>query len=679
MVRIKINSVPIDIPHHPYEAQIATMTAIISALHGNTTAVIESPTGTGKSLSILCSTLAWSEYMRRNMPLHPAKKTSTGDVPPSSEEKQESIRIYICSRTHKQLDQLVEQLRKTRYQPRISILASRAQYCINPTLRDVADKNNGCAELVRTGGCIYFNGKDKLSKRIAIYDIEELKKEGKKCSGCPYYASRIMADKSEVIFAPYNYLIDSNIRSNMSINLENSIIIIDEAHNIEDVCRSAGSVELTSRLIEIIQNDILGVIKKGGANIAEVREDLICILGVMRSIKEYAEKNSDFDRKNFDAHIKIKKGKQISQELAAMGLEPNKIMQLKNSIFSVGKNELCKELINASIMHVLEGFINTICMASGSNADSYAYALQKKTLGENKHNIKPEFTLSFWLLDPALVFQPLVKEARAIILLSGTLTPFTGLSSELGHKFAHLIEAPHVTNSEHVFVASLSRGHLGGDLLGTYNISETFVYLDQISKIIMQVYATVTQKGGVLVFVPSYSFLENIKRRLDILKPKNMFCEPKTAQMNEFEKVLNKYKKCISMKQGAVLLCVYRGKASEGVDFKDAHARVVIAVGIPFPSFRDVQVELKREFNDKFKNRGGRVWYETQAYRAVNQALGRCIRHKDDWGAIFLLDSRYKDKRTIDAMPKWVRENHKNYDEFESCETEFKNFINKMK
>lgn len=37
----------------------------------------------------------------------------------------------------------------------------------------------------------------------------------------------------------------------------------------------------------------------------------------------------------------------------------------------------------------------------------------------------------------------------------------------------------------------------------------------------------------------------------------------------------------------------------------------------------------------------GQMWYQQSASRAVNQALGRVIRHKYDWGAIFLLDERY--------------------------------------
>jgi hypothetical protein len=32
--------------------------------------------------------------------------------------------------------------------------------------------------------------------------------------------------------------------------------------------------------------------------------------------------------------------------------------------------------------------------------------------------------------------------------------------------------------------------------------------------------------------------------------------------------------------------------------------------------------------------------YTSQAFRALNQALGRCIRHRNDWGAILMVDDR---------------------------------------
>jgi Rad3-related DNA helicase len=43
---------------------------------------------------------------------------------------------------------------------------------------------------------------------------------------------------------PYNYLIDPKIRENFKINYENSIIILDEAHNVEKVSEDVASFEI---------------------------------------------------------------------------------------------------------------------------------------------------------------------------------------------------------------------------------------------------------------------------------------------------------------------------------------------------------------------------------------------------------------------------------------------------
>ncbi|KAI5165191.1 hypothetical protein NEAUS04_2447, partial [Nematocida ausubeli] len=101
-------------------------------------------------------------------------------------------------------------------------------------------------------------------------------------------------------------------------------------------------------------------------------------------------------------------------------------------------------------------------------------------------------------------------------------------------------------------------------------------------------------------------------------------------------------------------LCVFRGKASEGINFRDHESRAVILVGIPYPNIRNHSVILKKQYNDRYLKSTGRKWYEQQAFHAVNQALGRCIRHKNDWGSIFMLDSRYRSAVRSLKISKWA-------------------------
>ena len=65
---------------------------------------------------------------------------------------------------------------------------------------------------------------------MEVFDIEDLVTMGKKVRGCPYLTSRGLAENAEIVFAPYNYLLDPDIRKSMQIKEEGNIFIFDEAH-----------------------------------------------------------------------------------------------------------------------------------------------------------------------------------------------------------------------------------------------------------------------------------------------------------------------------------------------------------------------------------------------------------------------------------------------------------------
>lgn len=60
-------------------------------------------------------------------------------------------------------------------------------------------------------------------------------------SACPYYMSRVLEKHAELVFCPYNYVLDPEIRKSLGIGLDNTVVVLDEAHNVEDVLRGAGS------------------------------------------------------------------------------------------------------------------------------------------------------------------------------------------------------------------------------------------------------------------------------------------------------------------------------------------------------------------------------------------------------------------------------------------------------
>ena len=59
----------------------------------------------------------------------------------------------------------------------------------------------------------------------AVFDIEDLVRVGKECGGCPFYATRDMMAAVDVVFCPYNYIIDPNIRKSLNIRLSVSRLL----------------------------------------------------------------------------------------------------------------------------------------------------------------------------------------------------------------------------------------------------------------------------------------------------------------------------------------------------------------------------------------------------------------------------------------------------------------------
>jgi hypothetical protein len=60
---------------------------------------------------------------------------------------------------------------------------------------------------------------------------------------CPYYASRALKNHADLIFAPYNYILDPVIRKSMQLSFEDAIVVLDEAHNVEDTLKESGSAD----------------------------------------------------------------------------------------------------------------------------------------------------------------------------------------------------------------------------------------------------------------------------------------------------------------------------------------------------------------------------------------------------------------------------------------------------
>ena len=627
---IIINNIPVKFPFPPYPCQINYITSLLTSLSYRQNAILESPTGTGKSLCCLCAVLSWREHF----------KTEHRNLTPP--------RVIYCSRTHSQLTQVIRELKKTGYSPDMCVLGSRDQMCIDSQVKfagSSVEKTQQCIAKVKSKTCSSYTNMERIpfKKSGIIQDIEDMVQSCEKQHICPYYTAKAHQNTAELIFMPYNYLLDHELTQ--QINVQDAIIIFDEAHNIASVCEDGYSSEIDSLELKECIDKVMASRRVQVRRLAVGHPVLVDLGFKLGMLLERLER--------FDNYV-LMTVKEFRKVLRDVGITQDDVGALEGFI-SEKRVQACEKV---------RVFLSlTMFALAGHERDYFFYC---ESIGIRK-------VLYLWCFNPAIALSTLTsKEAWSIVLTSGTLSPLNSLQLELGIPFPVMLENSHVIEQHQLLVSTLSTGCDSQVLDSTYKNRSSEPYMKSLGYSILNFLRIIPD--GVLIFFSSYSILELTLQFweqsgiLDKLKGLKMcFYEPRNR--DGLKDVLEQFNKEIIKGNGAVLCAVCKGKVSEGIDFSDAHARAVIITGLPFPPRDNPKISAKLSYLDRKSKIGGgldsAVWYRQQAFRAVNQAIGRVIRHKDDFGVVLLLDPRFKDN--ISKLPAWIRASVVNHERFGGC------------
>lgn len=126
----------------------------------------------------------------------------------------------------------MHELKRTGYNHcKAAVIGSRDQLCIHPDLAKESNTNKIqlCKIKVTNRSCHFYNSLDRQKSSLEfsetrVLDIEDLVRIGKKLKCCPYYATKELLEDSEIIFMPYNYLLDPKMRKTNKIDLKNTIV-----------------------------------------------------------------------------------------------------------------------------------------------------------------------------------------------------------------------------------------------------------------------------------------------------------------------------------------------------------------------------------------------------------------------------------------------------------------------
>jgi DNA excision repair protein ERCC-2 len=261
----------------------------------------------------------------------------------------------------------------------------------------------------------------------------------------------------------------------------------------------------------------------------------------------------------------------------------------------------------------------------------------------------PEFggrdaSIAYRCLDPGVIVAPVLEQAAASLVMSGTLSP-TQMYTEVmdlpvGTKELTL-PSPFPDENRLVLVVPRTTTKYTGRSPAMY---------EQIGTMVAEMANRIP--GNSIAFFPSYDILRSVKETLEKKTTKAVFEETAGLSKDEREALLERFK--AKKEAGAVLLAVTAGSFGEGVDLPGDLLKGVIIVGIPL-SRPTKEVEALIAYYDRKYGRGWDYGYLVPAFNKVLQGAGRAIRTMTDRGAIIFLDERFSNPQYQRLFPpEWT-------------------------
>ena len=540
-------------------------------------------------------------------------------------------------------------------------------------LVDIIGREGMCKNVDKTTGkCNCEAGVTESERRFLRSDLEEYihseprhvdqtLKHAERSDVCAWATARDAAKSTNIIVCDYNHVFVEGVREAslpvMGVELGNSILIVDEAHNLPDRIRSGLERRITER-----------VFQRALTEVEEYKENM------QKNQKELDIPESSQLREAISLEKQIKALKEDSSLVKWFGDKRSEIGNSRSDDLRVDTQEFL-DVIAGAIEGVLEhdsddgiqrikmmisrllsvvvdededlddeeqndcirlGEILEICIRYRGNS---ALALVFDELMD-----QPRVTSH--LLDPSFVGKPIFKECMGSILMSGTLFPpemyadILGIPKELTNCIEYSSGFP--LGNRPVLIAS--------DVTSKYTERE-----NSFDSIIEHVRSVIDNTpGNIAIFAPSYSMLERVYG--EFCPPnwcrKTIIKEEQRMSKKRVEELVSKLYEQRDM-GGVALFGVLSGKLSEGVDYSDNVLSALVCVGLPLPPPSARQDALLEYYTKKFDR--NKAWKYASLQPAVNsilQALGRPIRKKEDRAIIVLLEKRLLENRVIRCMPE---------------------------
>ncbi|CAG9836890.1 unnamed protein product [Diabrotica balteata] len=692
-MRLSVDGLVVYFPYdYIYPEQYAYMSELKKALDAKGHCLLEMPSGTGKTVTLLSLIVA---YMIEN---------------PHSVRK-----LIYCSRTVPEIEKVMEELKKlVEYyekidgeQPQItgfSIIIKKEYVstqregkivdgkCHALTASYVRDRHNDDDTVPVCSFYEEFNidGKESVIP-YGVYNLDDLKQYGRKRNWCPYFLARFAITYANIVVYSYHYLLDPKIADVVSKELtKEAVVIFDEAHNIDNVCIDSMSVKIQKKTIErataniqLLEKTIAEMRDEDSrklqeeyqrlvqglrdANVARETDVILSNPVLPDEILQEAVPGNIRNAEHFISFLKrfveyIKTRLRVQHVVQESPVGFLKDLQSKETF------KFCAERL-ASLLRTLEiadltDFSPIILITHVATLVS-TYTKGFTVIVEPFDDKTPTVSnpiLYVSCLDSSIAIKPVFDRFQTVVITSGTLSPLDMYPKILNFHPVIMSSFTMTLARPCLLPMIVSKGNDQVAISSKFETRDDNAVIRNYGQLLVEIAANVPD--GIVCFFTSYLYLESVVASWydqgvidNLQRYKLLFIETQDSAETSF--ALMYYIKACESGRGAVLLSVARGKVSEGVDFDHHLGRAVLMFGIPYVYTQSRILKARLDYlRDQFQIKEN-DFLTFDAMRHAAQCVGRAIRGKTDYGIMIFADKRFSRSDKKSKLPKWIQEHLK--------------------
>ena len=603
--------IPNGFPYSPRPGQERLAEIISSACDSRAHLVVESGTGTGKTV---CALSACAEFC-----------------------KSRGKKLLYLTRTNSQQRQVMFELRQISERMSVFGVALQGRRNMCPLARSDSDLSMGTPEELSKvcserkarvlrgdeGACKFYAAtiSEDLQPvmRYARDELPTAEEFAAYCTDrdlCPYEVSKLHVPAADVVTVPYIMFFDSFIRHAlldwMACSLPDIVLVVDEAHNLPSYARELESATLSSVALKLSEKEVDEFGDPEVADGVSLRDFLSMMMEILDStVEEYL-----IDEDGIIPQSHIEEELMFRTRMTSRGID-GLLSQTVNFGEMVRDHRKLSGKLPRSYVHGMAGFL---VFWRGLEEGEYV-----KLITETDARAFEAFCL-----DAAIACKPAL-ECHASIHMSGTLKPLEDYRATTGlPKDSRLAEIPSPFPPENRLVLFVD------DVTTKYeDIERDESMVERIAEHISDLVSGV--KRSTIVFYPSYALMERISRNTARASTdRSVYFEKRDMDQGDLMKAVGEFK----LSPGKALLhAVAGGRLSEGMDFPGAEMEVAVIAGIPYPKPTAKQRALQHFCELRFGN-GWEHSVKAPTARKLQQAIGRLIRSETDRGVAVILDKR---------------------------------------